>query len=79
VIASDTFARTVTSGWGTASTGGPYTITNTAGTSVSGAAAHIDPLKPGHLFTARLTSAQAVDTRTTMSVVVPTLPSAGGL
>lgn len=67
VLGSDTFSRTVTSGWGTADVGGPWTTT--AGvTSVSNGGGRMSLAANGSAAGARLPGASGTTTVTTVSL-----------
>jgi len=78
-VAADTFSRTVTSGWGSASPGGSYTVDDSAGAfSVSNGKGVIANLEPGNSASAYLAGASADDTQAKSVMTVPSI-SAGSL
>jgi len=78
-IAKDTFQRTVSSGWGTADTGGGWTVagTSTSYTVASGTGRIADPA--GSTKTATLGSVSSSRTDTTVSFTSDSAPTGGGL
>ncbi len=74
-VAADQFARTVARGWGTADTGGAWTVSGSVtGYSVSPGVAAMS-LAPGSQRSAWLASTTTTDANLTTSVTVNTLPS----
>ena len=77
-IATDGFLRGVTGGWGTADTGGPWTVsTNAADYAVSGGSATITNPTAGSTRTATLGAVSAADLDLTVDVAQDRLPAAG--
>ncbi len=78
VVVSDSFTRSVSNGWGSADTGGPWSTTGSAsGFAVNGSAATMT-LQPGAGLSARLLSTTATNTDTTLRITVGTPPTSGG-
>ena len=79
VVGADAFGRTVASGFGTADTGGAWTVSG-AGvtTSVSGGSAVVAP-GIGQTGTFRLPGAAAADTDLTQTLWSETVPTGGGV
>lgn len=73
---TDTFARTVASGFGAADLGGSYTSTVTTGLAVANGGS-IAFSTPGTARQAVLTGVQIADVQATATVTVPALPTAG--
>ncbi len=75
--AADDFSRTVSSGWGSADTGGPWTITGTASpASVSGGVGNLN-LGPGSTRDLRLNGLSLSDVRVSMDLRLDQAPSTG--
>ena len=70
-VAADTFGRTVASGWGSASTGGAWTVIGGSGSSVASGQAQVAGIQPGRSFRSWLGSTSASDTTVTGTFVVP--------
>lgn len=78
-VGSDTFARSVSNGWGTADTGGVYTTTGTAANySVSGGTGNITFAFAGVTREAYLASLQEDNVDIQTKVSLSTVPSGGG-
>lgn len=75
-IAADTFTRTVSGGWGTADTGGAWTVTNSSLFSVSSGAG-IETDAAGSTAYARLGSVSTVNADLTVTIPIDTLPIGG--
>lgn len=78
-LARDTFARTVSGGWGTADAGGRWTVVGTAGNYSVGSGAGSMLVNAGGSAVAQLNSVSATDARTSFSVGVDKKPNGGGL
>ena len=76
LIASDSYSRTVTSGLGSATQGGAYTLTGAGKYSVSGGRAVMAGLKPGQSVHAVLASVSAVSTEVEDSLTLPSVANA---
>lgn len=77
-IADDQFTRTVAAGWGTAPTGGAWTIAGTASAlSVDGNYGQVT-LAPGSTRTMTLNSVSAAATDSTMTFQLGAVPTGGG-
>ncbi|WP_116449776.1 PKD domain-containing protein [Blastococcus litoris] len=77
-IAADAFARTVTSGWGDADTGGPWTVSVPLGAaSVSGGAGHLDVTRTGGTSSALLNGVSARDLALQAAVSLDRQPAGG--
>jgi parallel beta-helix repeat protein len=74
LVASDTLARTVDSGLGSAETGGAYSVSGATG-SVSGGQATLAGIKPGTAGSAVLTHVNAQQVSAQVTFVVPSLPT----
>lgn len=80
VLATDTFARTVTAGLGTADVGGPWAAAGTlANYSVSGGTASFVQQRVGTGLTAALPAVSSTDTDLRMTIATNPLPTANGL
>jgi PKD repeat protein len=80
VLASDTFGRTVSNGWGTADTGGPWTVNGTASQfSVSGGQGVITLTTAGNGRSAYLGGVSATDTDVSAGIRLDKLANATGL
>jgi PKD repeat protein/aryl-phospho-beta-D-glucosidase BglC (GH1 family) len=78
LYASDTFSRTVTSGWGTADLGGAWSLSGaTAGFSVSGGAGRVS-VTPGSTSTASLGAVQQTSSETTTTLSFDRAQTGGG-
>lgn len=75
-LVSDSFTRTVGSGFGSAGTGGAYTATNPSATSVASGTG-VFTLKPGVGAATVLRSVSATDVTASAKFTVPTLPTKG--
>jgi parallel beta-helix repeat protein len=71
-VASDDFARTSASGWGSAQTGGAWTVIGGSGSSVGPGRAAVANIQPGRSFRAHLGSTSAADLTVTGAFEVPT-------
>jgi PKD repeat protein len=78
LLAGDDFARTTTSGWGTADHGGSYTGTTGTATSVSGGSGSLT-VTPGASTSAYLTGIASSDTDLSMTLTTSTAPTGAGL
>ncbi len=78
VLAKDSFSRTLSSGWGSADTGGSWTLVGGTGTafSVSGGVGVV-ALAPGSTREARLTGVLGTSSVSAVSVSSDAIPSAG--
>ncbi|MGH1550688.1 right-handed parallel beta-helix repeat-containing protein [Leifsonia poae] len=76
-LVSDSFTRTVGSGFGTATPGGAYTNTNAAATSVASGTGVFTLRKPGTGASSVLRSVSASDVTASAKFAVPTLPTKG--
>ncbi|WP_349899807.1 LamG-like jellyroll fold domain-containing protein [Parafrigoribacterium soli] len=77
-LAQDAFARTVASGWGSADTGGAWTITgNAASLQVGGGTGQVS-LQAGSTRTATLGSVSARDVDATVTLAMDSVPTGGG-
>lgn len=77
VIASDAFARTLASTWGTADTGGPWTITSTTMFSVNGSQGLVTIPAGGKGPVAYLASATARDVSMVTDFAIDKVPTGG--
>ncbi|MDD9152019.1 right-handed parallel beta-helix repeat-containing protein [Plantibacter flavus] len=75
-VASDTFARTVATGFGSADLGGDYSSAVTTGMAVANGGS-ITFTTPGTARQALLAGVQIADVQATATITVPTLPTAG--
>lgn len=75
-IATDTFTRTVTNGWGSADRGGAWTTAK--GASVNGSTGLATVSAPGSAVTSYLSSVSAADVNYTVDNSVPTTATGGG-
>jgi hypothetical protein len=78
VIASDSFSRTETTGFGAAENGGEYASGSTKGLSVEDGVGTVDFGAGGTSRNAVLTSTSAADSQASVTVAVPELPASGG-
>jgi PKD repeat protein len=77
-IAADAFERTATSAWGTANTGGPWTVTGGAAAfSVQGGDG-VMTLPAGHTRNARLAQVSVTDVSLQADIATPVLADGGG-
>lgn len=76
-VVTDSFDRLETSGWGTAPTGGAWTVSDAGQTSVTLGVAHVTAIRPGQGVTTQSTATSA-DTDATVTFSVPQLPTGGG-
>ena len=77
-VVSDAFARSVANGWGSAPIGGAYTVSSSAGQSVTpSSGGTLEAPAPGHSSQAVLTSVSQADIRAADEFVVPALPRSG--
>ncbi|GAA4960665.1 LamG-like jellyroll fold domain-containing protein [Kineococcus glutinatus] len=80
VVAADPFERTATGGWGSADTGGAWSVSGGAANfSVAGGTGRIQVPKAGGTSTALLTGATADDTDLRYSVAVDAAATGGGV
>jgi hypothetical protein len=77
-LAQDAFTRTVTAGWGSADTGGAWSVGSTASTSVDGARGVLAVPAAGRSASATLAGAQAADVAVQATLGVSTAPTGGG-
>ncbi|WP_420120741.1 PKD domain-containing protein [Nakamurella sp.] len=78
-LVNDTFTRTLASGWGTADTGGTWTITGgSSNFSASGGTGKIRMSAPGAGPTATLPAVSVADVDLTVDVALDKAPSGGG-
>ncbi|KYH45864.1 hypothetical protein AZH51_09260 [Branchiibius sp. NY16-3462-2] len=78
-IATDTFARTTTSGWGTADKGGAWTLSGTASrVTANGSTGLMSVAGPGVGYTNYLNGLSAADVNYVIDSSVPTLSTGGG-
>ena len=70
-VASDTFARTAASGWGSAQTGGAWTVIGGSGSSVTSGRALVSNIQPGRSFRSYLASTSAADVTVSGAFEVP--------
>jgi hypothetical protein len=77
-FASDTFSRTLTSGWGSAEAGGPWTVSSTSGFSVGDGTGRM-AMGAGAGRQAVLAGATSTSTGATATVVSNQPPTGGGL
>ncbi|MBA2720922.1 MAG: hypothetical protein H0U52_17025 [Chloroflexi bacterium] len=78
-IAADTYSRTLSGAWGTADTGGPWTITSSPSSfSTDGTSGRIS-LTAGATRMARLGSVSTVDTDMRVDVTIDRLPAGGNV
>ncbi|MGY1746890.1 PKD domain-containing protein [Blastococcus sp. SYSU D00695] len=77
VIAADAFGRQVTSGWGTADTGGTWTVGGAATASVADGTGTMVSA-PGRSTSALLGAVSAADTTAQVDVVLPATTTGGG-
>ncbi len=76
-LAADKMARTVKSGWGSATTGGAYTAyPATAGAVANGVASLVSP-GPGASSSMTLGAVKASDVESSIDVALPSLPASG--
>lgn len=73
-LASDQFARTVASGWGTADTGGAWTVNSTAKLTVTGGVGRVSS-NAGSTLTAALPGVSSSSVDTTVTVALDRLPN----
>jgi PKD repeat protein len=79
VLAADAFGRTVSNGFGTADTGGPWTtFVGNAAMSVSGGAGHLQVNAAGGSAAGYLGSVVATDTAAQVAVSLDQVPTGGG-
>ncbi len=76
-IAQDDFQRTVASGWGTAPTGGAWTVTGGTGLQVTGGTGRIS-LTAGATRVASLNAVSATSTDITVDFALDKVPTGGG-
>ncbi|GAB3669821.1 hypothetical protein GCM10027589_38000 [Actinocorallia lasiicapitis] len=76
-IVSDSFAREVAKGWGSAPKGGGYTVSDPSRAKVGGGAGTLTLPAPGASFTGQLTSVSASDVTTRLTFALPELPAGG--
>lgn len=76
-VASDSFTRTVSSGWGSAPTGGPYTHVGSASFSVASGRGQVNLARAGQFRRADLGGVNVLDADATVSIALPALPTAG--
>lgn len=67
-VASDTFTRTATSGWGSADEGGAWTVNSASAFGVSGGAGTLTVPRAGSTLSANLTEVASTDTDLTATV-----------
>lgn len=79
VLARDSFARTTTSGLGTAETGGTWTATPTAKTAVTAGAAAFTMSPAGQTVTGTLGSLTQTDSDTTVTIAFDKPATGGGI
>jgi len=78
VLAADTFARTVSPGWGTADTGGAWTLPSSTGFSVANGVGRISIAKAGTGPVAYLNGVSGKDLTATIDVSFDSVPTGGG-
>ena len=78
LVADDGFGRSVAAGWGSAETGGPYSVSAAARTTVTNGAGVLD-LQPGSALSAVLGRTSARDVDTTVTLSADALPGGNGL
>jgi parallel beta-helix repeat protein len=76
-LVTDTMARTVDSGWGSADEGGDYEVSSKSATSVKPGAATLELGRPGTSTVAMLPGTTGSDIESTLTVSVPTIPITG--
>jgi len=76
-LATDTFGRVVEQGWGSAESGGAYTLSAPQHFSTDGALAHAVPPRGGASLSATLEEVDALDVRVSTELVIPPVPEAG--
>ena len=79
VVASDGFARTTANGWGTADTGGAWTVSPTSAFSTGNGAGAVTLASPGADVTATLGSARASNPTQTLDVSTPSSITGNGV
>ena len=78
-IATDTFTRTTTNGWGTADKGGAWTLSGTASKfATNGTVGTMTASGPGNGVTAYLNSLSAADINYVVDTTVPNVSTGGG-
>ncbi len=77
VLATDSFTRTVATGWGKSETGHAWSVSGSSGASVNGTAGVLTVPK-GESRVARLVGLNSADVDLLASIKVQTLPSSGG-
>jgi PKD repeat protein len=78
-LASDTFDRTVTNGWGTAPTGGPWTVAGSSTLYGVGSGVGVIQLPAGNGGTTRLASVSSSATDLRLNVSIDKMPSSGSV
>jgi trimeric autotransporter adhesin len=76
-VVTDTMARTVDSGWGSADLGGHYELSSAQAASVKPGAARLDLADPGYSVVAMLSDTTSTDVEGTLTVSVPKIPITG--
>ncbi|MCU1569749.1 MAG: hypothetical protein JWR33_490 [Naasia sp.] len=79
VLAEDAFGRTVSSGWGSATTGGPWTLTGTATRFAVGGGVGTVSLTAGSTLRMNLQSVSSADTDLRVDYAVDKLPAGGSV
>jgi hypothetical protein len=76
-VATDTFERTLDSGWGDADLGGAYALSAPSYFSLDGASGIAAPPRSGSSLTASLGAVSSADTLASTTFTIPTLPEKG--
>ena len=79
VLASDTMARSTTSGWGSAGVGGAVPLTSTAISRIDGARASLRNPGPGRSATSTLLGVRGLSVDSTVDVAVAAAPKSGAV
>ncbi len=78
--ASDAFARTSASGWGTADKGGVWTQTSSASSySIAGSTARMSQPSGGSVRSAYLNALSSTSTAVVVDITLPALPTGGSV
>jgi parallel beta-helix repeat protein len=77
IVVQDDFARTAPASWGSAPTGGLYTLSAPEYFSADGQSGVASPPRPGSSLTATLASVASLNVSATTTVAVDALPTAG--
>jgi PKD repeat protein len=77
-LASDNFARTITSGWGSADTGGAWTVSSAAAFAVTGSAGAMTLAAAGTSRNAYLNAVSSTSTDVRVNVSLDKAPTGGG-